>query len=63
MSLLNTREEKKIIDIVIVFIHWGPNWSWHPSVKLCDLAHDLIDAGADIVFGHSAHHIQVSKLF
>lgn len=45
-------------DMVIVFIHWGPNWAWQPSESIQSLAHDLIDFGADAVFGHSAHHIQ-----
>jgi len=45
-------------DIVVVFIHWGPNWAWEPSESIQTLAHDLIDCGADAVFGHSAHHVQ-----
>ena len=47
-----------IADLVIVFIHWGPNWRWRPSNDIQKLAHDFIDGGADVVFGHSSHHIQ-----
>ena len=44
---------------VIVFsIHWGPNWvQGEMSNEINKFARDLIDAGVDIVFGHSAHHI------
>lgn len=46
-------------DLVLVFIHWGPNWAWRPSGQLRQLGSVFLDAGADLVFGHSAHHIQV----
>ncbi|KAH7617692.1 hypothetical protein Ndes2526B_g07558 [Nannochloris sp. 'desiccata'] len=48
-------------DMVIIFIHWGPNWAWRPSQAIQQLAHDFIDLGGDkiaAVFGHSAHHVQ-----
>eukprot|EP00210_Caulerpa_lentillifera_P001553 g1491.t1 len=56
-------KERKGAHFVVVFIHWGPNWSWHPSVKICTLAHDFAKYGADIIFGHSAHHIQGIEVF
>jgi poly-gamma-glutamate synthesis protein (capsule biosynthesis protein) len=46
---------------VVVFIHWGPNWSWEPDEKLQRLGHKLLDLGVDLVFGHSAHHVQVRE--
>jgi hypothetical protein len=46
-------------DVVLAFVHWGPNWGWQPSAALRRLGAALVDAGADVVFGHSAHHIQV----
>jgi poly-gamma-glutamate capsule biosynthesis protein CapA/YwtB (metallophosphatase superfamily) len=52
-------------DLVIIFIHWGPNWAWHPSKAIQQLAHDFIDLGGEkiaAVFGHSAHHIQGIEL-
>ncbi|KAL4424873.1 hypothetical protein ABPG77_002096 [Micractinium sp. CCAP 211/92] len=45
-------------DLRIVFIHWGPNWRWLPSAAILRLGHAFIECGADIVFGHSSHHIQ-----
>lgn len=46
------------VDVLIVTIHWGPNWRLRPSQEFVDFAHQMIDAGADILHGHSAHHIQ-----
>jgi len=50
-------------DLVIVFIHWGPNWAWQPSQAIQNLAHEFIDIGASAVFGHSAHHIQGIEIY
>lgn len=52
------QDAARVADLVIVFIHWGPNWSWRPSKDIQQLAHDFIDGGADAVFGHSSHHVQ-----
>jgi hypothetical protein len=42
---------------VVVFPHWGENYVWK-SKSQTDLAHGLVDAGADLVIGHGAHMIQ-----
>lgn len=41
-------------DLVIVSAHVGPNWG-APSKEIQALAHDLIDMGADLYWGHSNH--------
>lgn len=39
--------------------HWGPNYSWHPSLEIRQMAHFLLfECGIDIVHGHSSHHVQ-----
>jgi len=44
-------------DLVVVSIHWGPNWGYEVPREQRALAHRLIDAGAaDLVHGHSSHH-------
>jgi poly-gamma-glutamate synthesis protein (capsule biosynthesis protein) len=48
----------KLVDIVIVSIHWGPNMKEAPDDYFIDFAHEMIDAGADIIHGHSAHNFQ-----
>jgi poly-gamma-glutamate capsule biosynthesis protein CapA/YwtB (metallophosphatase superfamily) len=44
-------------DIIMVSLHWGPNWGWEVPRRHRDFAHALIEeAGIDIVHGHSSHH-------
>jgi poly-gamma-glutamate synthesis protein (capsule biosynthesis protein) len=42
-------------NVVIVSAHWGGNWGDRPPEEHRKLARALIDAGASMVFGHSAH--------
>ena len=40
-------------------VHWGPNYSWHPSRRIRSFARSLIDElDVDIIHGHSSHHVQ-----
>jgi poly-gamma-glutamate capsule biosynthesis protein CapA/YwtB (metallophosphatase superfamily) len=50
-------KDKNPNGFVIVFPHWGSNYSWK-SRSQTDLAEKLVDAGADIVIGHGSHLIQ-----
>ncbi|HZS34317.1 MAG TPA: CapA family protein [Methylomirabilota bacterium] len=43
-------------DILVVSIHWGGNWGHAVAPEERAFAHRLIDGGADVVHGHSAHH-------
>jgi len=43
------------VDFLIVSAHWGPNWGYEPPQEHILLAHALVEAGADVVFGHSGH--------
>jgi poly-gamma-glutamate synthesis protein (capsule biosynthesis protein) len=45
-------------DLVVFSIHWGPNMRAWPSPEFRAFVHAIIDAGADIFWGHSAHVIQ-----
>ena len=51
-------ERAAVADLVIVSAHLGPNMILRPSRSLRDYKHRLIDAGADILHGHSAHVFQ-----
>jgi poly-gamma-glutamate synthesis protein (capsule biosynthesis protein) len=45
--------------VIVVSIHWGPNWGFQTSHAHRRFAHGLIDdAGAHIVHGHSSHHVK-----
>lgn len=44
-------------DLVVVSIHWGPNWGYEIPSSHRGFARRLIDTGmVDIVHGHSSHH-------
>lgn len=56
--LADIKKLKKRADIVIVSLHWGPNMRERPTQPYIDAAHKIIDAGADIIHGHSSHNFQ-----
>ncbi|MEZ0367151.1 CapA family protein [Mycobacterium sp. pUA109] len=43
-------------DTAIASVHWGSNWGYGVEPAQVRFAHRLIDAGVDIVHGHSSHH-------
>ncbi|WP_207782688.1 CapA family protein [Phytoactinopolyspora limicola] len=42
--------------VVVVSVHWGGNWGYDVPAEQTDFARRMIDAGADVVHGHSSHH-------
>ncbi len=50
-------------DLAVVSAHWGPNWGYEPPAAHVRFGHALIDAGADIIFGHSGHVFQGVELY
>lgn len=46
---------RNTVDFLIVSAHWGPNWGYYPPRDHVSIGHALIDAGADLIFGHSGH--------
>ena len=61
--LADIKKLKKRADIVIVSLHWGPNMRERPTQPYIDAAHKIIDAGADIIHGHSSHNFQGIELY
>lgn len=49
---------RSAVNIVIVSIHWGVDYSYYPTPNQVSIAHELIDAGADIIMGHHPHTFQ-----
>lgn len=50
---------KRPRDVVIVSLHWGANWGFDIPVDERRFARSLLDsAGADLVHGHSSHHVK-----
>ena len=57
------RETRRRADIVVVSLHWGPNWGYQAPIAHVRFAHSLVEAGADIVFGHSGHVFRGVELY
>jgi poly-gamma-glutamate capsule biosynthesis protein CapA/YwtB (metallophosphatase superfamily) len=51
------------VDLVVFSIHWGPNFRAVPPPEFQDFAHAVMDAGADIFHGHSAHIFQGIEIY
>ncbi len=52
------RAIRENVDIIIVSLHWGEEYAPHPSEYQKEIAHALVDAGADIIVGHHPHVVQ-----
>ncbi len=49
-------------DLIVVSIHWGPNWGYEVGDDERRFARALIDGGVDVVHGHSSHHARRVEL-
>lgn len=54
---------RKQTDLVVVSIHWGPNKNERPAPSFIQFAHDMVNSGAHIIHGHSAHNFQGIELY
>lgn len=52
------QKAKEKADIVIISLHWGGEYQDHPKNEQREIAHQLIDAGANVILGHHPHTIQ-----
>lgn len=51
-------------DLVIVSVHWGPNWGYEVPAAERRFAHILIDeANVSVVWGHSSHHTKGIEIY
>jgi len=51
-------ELRDYVDLVIILLHWGTEFSFYPDPKQISQAHKIIDAGADAIIGHHPHVLQ-----
>lgn len=49
-------------DFTIVMIHWGDEYQTTPSEEQRDLAHKMVDWGADIILGSHPHVVQEHEM-
>ncbi|UTD28742.1 CapA family protein [Bradyrhizobium sp. WD16] len=56
--------ERRPDDIVVVSLHWGPNWGYNIEAEHRQFAHALIDRGnISVLHGHSSHHAKAIEVY
>ncbi|MDP3091446.1 MAG: CapA family protein [Nitrospira sp.] len=56
------KQVRSLADLVVVSAHVGPNWGL-PSAAMRMFAHQIVDLGADLYWGHSNHTPQGIELY
>jgi poly-gamma-glutamate synthesis protein (capsule biosynthesis protein) len=51
----DVRRTRAVADAVVVSLHWGDEFIDRPSPDEIDIAHAVMDAGADLIIGHHPH--------
>ncbi|KKS82623.1 MAG: Capsule synthesis protein, CapA [Candidatus Wolfebacteria bacterium GW2011_GWC1_43_10] len=51
-------KKDNLIDFIVVSLHWGNEYETSAGQWQKNIAHGLIDAGADIIVGHHPHVVQ-----
>jgi poly-gamma-glutamate capsule biosynthesis protein CapA/YwtB (metallophosphatase superfamily) len=51
-------------DVIVISIHWGPNWGYDIPEEQQHFAHALIErADVSIIHGHSSHHAKGIEVY
>ncbi len=50
-------------DFVVVNIHWGTEYALTENFAQTEIAHNLIDNGADVIFGHHPHVVEPVRVY
>ena len=56
-------EARSKCDALVVYFHWGEEYSRRPSAWQRELAHAAVDAGADLVIGSHPHVLQTVETY
>lgn len=59
----DVREARQQADVVIVYPHWGQEYTARPNPDQRRVAHALIDAGADMVIATHPHWVQGAEIY
>lgn len=57
-ALADIRFARPLADLVIVCPHWGVEYALKPTRGQVELAHQMVDAGADMIVGSHPHVVQ-----
>jgi poly-gamma-glutamate capsule biosynthesis protein CapA/YwtB (metallophosphatase superfamily) len=56
--MADIRFARPLADLVIVGLHWGIEYATRPQRSQIELAHQMIDSGADLIVGGHPHVVQ-----
>ena len=62
-AIAETIENKRLVDVLIINLHWGIEDFYLPSPEQIVTARKLIDAGANVIIGHHPHVLQGIELY
>ena len=52
-----------ITDYIVVYTHWGTEYTHYAGITQKNIAHEFVDAGADLVIGSHPHVIQGVEIY
>lgn len=61
--LKKIKEANSKSDFVVIMVHWGQEYTHDPNVDMRTLAHQLVDAGADLIIGTHPHWTQGVEIY
>jgi len=61
--LEDIRLARPLADLVIVCPHWGVEYALEPAPEQVEMAHRIIDAGADMIVGSHPHVVQPVEIY
>lgn len=63
LLIADVQKYDPLVDWLIVSLHWGNEYLPKPEAWRVSLAHQLVDAGADIIHGHHPHVWQDYEIY
>jgi len=61
--LQDIKRVRSSVDILIVSLHWGVEYSEDPQPSQIQDAHSILDQGADMIIGHHTHKFQGVEIY
>jgi len=59
----DVKQLKTQVDLVVVLMHAGYEYTNKPNAQQKTFAHSAIDAGADLIIGHHPHWVQTTEIY
>lgn len=57
------KELDKQVDFLVIAIHWGTEYAPMANEQITQWAHNMVDSGADFIWGHHPHVIQNREVY